>query len=93
MDNYINNKALGMVLSTVKEIEDTLSKSAPLLWRDGQTREATADDIRQLIAHALMLNVALKVNKNYVALRSNVTSYIHPSSSFFSKKDELPDVR
>lgn len=94
MENYVNNKGLNMALSTAKEIENSLSKCAPELWQMAvdHARIPNDSDARQLIAHALMLNVAVKVNgKNYVALRSNVTSYIHPSSSLFGLK-ELPEV-
>lgn len=92
MENYINNKAMSMAWSTAQEIELHLTRNARHIWRrSNQDREATHEELQQLIAQAFVLNVAYKVNKNYVALRADVMTYIHPGSVFFREK-ELPQV-
>lgn len=93
MENYINNKAMSMVWSTAQEIELHLKRNAFHIWRGGnsQDREATHEELQQLIAQAFVLNVAFQVHKNYVALRADVMTYIHPGSVFFREK-QLPQV-
>jgi len=93
MENFINNKALNMAQSTAVEIKSYLQRGAARLWREtgNQNREPTDQDLQQLVAQAFVLNVAFLVNKNYVALRSDVMTYIHPGSVFF-RGIELPKV-
>ena len=92
MENYINNKAMNMACSTAQEIELHLKRNAAHVWKkENQSRQATNEEVQQLIAQAFVLNVAYRVNKNYVALRADVMTYVHPGSVFFRGK-ELPQV-
>lgn len=92
MDNYINNKAMNMAWSTAQEIETSLQRNAMHIWRrNDQSREATDEEMQQLIAQAFVLNVAYQANKNYVALRANTMTYVHPGSVFF-RGTELAQV-
>lgn len=92
MENYINNKAMNMAFSTAQEIELHLKRNASHIWKkDNQNRQPTEEEVQKLIAQAFVLNVAYKVNKNYVALRADVITYVHPGSVFFRGK-ELPQV-
>ena len=93
MENFINNKAMNMAQSTAEEIETYLQRGAAHLWRriGTQNRVPTEQDLQQLVAQAFVLNVAFLINKNYLALRSDVMTYIHPGSVFF-RDVELPKV-
>ena len=92
MENYINIKAMNMACSTAQEIELHLKRNAAHVWKkENQNRQATDEEVQQLIAQAFVLNVAYRVNKNYVALRADVMTYVHPGSVFFRGK-ELPQV-
>lgn len=92
MENFINNKAMTMALSTSEEIQLHLQRNALQIWRKtNQDRKATDEELQQLIAQAFILNVAYRVNRNFVALRANTMTYIHPGSVFFGEK-ELPKV-
>lgn len=92
MENFINNKAMTMALSTSEEIQLHLQRNARQIWRKtNQDRKATDEELQQLIAQAFILNVAYRVNRNFVALRANTMTYIHPGSVFFGEK-ELPQV-
>ena len=90
--NYVNNKAMNMALSTSQEIQLHLRRNASHMWkRANQDRQATDEELLQLIAQAFILNVAYQVNKNYVALRADTMTYVHPGSVFFRHK-EPPQV-
>jgi len=93
MDNFVNHKAMNMVLTTAREIETYMLRGASYLWKKCQLQnlEATNHDLQQLAAQAFLLNVALLVNKNYIALRADVLTYVHPGSIFFRDK-EMPKV-
>ncbi|XP_059353084.1 uncharacterized protein LOC130692190 [Daphnia carinata] len=92
MENFINNKAMNMASSTSEEIQLHLLRNARQIWRKAnQDRKATDEELQQLIAQAFILNVAYRVNRNYVGLRADTMTYIHPGSVFFDEK-ELPQV-
>lgn len=92
MENYINNKAMSMALATSQEIQLHLKKNAQQIWRKAnQDRKATEEELQQLIAQAFILNVAYRVNRNFMALRANTMTYIHPGSVFIGEK-EPPQV-
>lgn len=92
MQNYINNKAMNMAMSTSHEIQLHLKRSAAINWKKtNQDRQATEEELQKLIAQAFVLNVAYQVNKNYVALRADTMTYVHPGSVFFRHK-EPPQV-
>jgi hypothetical protein len=57
----------------------------------GANLEASNQDLQQLTAQAFLLNVAHLVNKNYIALRAYVLTYVHPGAAFFREK-EMPKV-
>ena len=83
-----------MALTTSKEIETYMLRGASHLWKKCQKQnlEATNQDLQQLTAQAFLLNVAHLVNKNYIALRADVLTYVHPGSTFFRDK-EMPKVQ
>lgn len=82
-----------MALSTAQEIEINLKRNAMHVWRrHDQSKEANNEELQQLIAQAFVLNVAYKVNKNYVALRADTMTYVHPGSVFF-REVELAQVK
>jgi len=84
---------MNTVLSTAKEIEAYMLRGASYLWKKcpKQNSKATNQDLQQLAAQAFLLNVAFLVNKNYIALRADVLTYIHPGSIFFRER-EMPKV-
>jgi hypothetical protein len=84
---------MNMALTTSREIQLHLKRNASHLWkRANQYRQATNEELQQLIAQAFVLNVAYQVNQNYVALVADTVTYIHPGSVLFRQK-ELPQVK
>lgn len=85
---------MNMASSTAKEIEQFLQRGATPVWKKAERQDLVASerDLQQLIAQAFVLNVAFLVNRNYIALKSEVMTYVHPGSKFFKGVD-LPKVR
>ena len=94
LDNYVNNKSMNMAKTTRNEICCVLERSP--VWKKSANQNAVIEkdeDIGRLVAQAFVLNVAVQVDRMYLALRADVLTWIHPGSNFFAlKSTELPQV-
>eukprot|EP00698_Gefionella_okellyi_P003095 TRINITY_DN128_c0_g3_i1.p1 TRINITY_DN128_c0_g3~~TRINITY_DN128_c0_g3_i1.p1 ORF type:complete len:1956 (-),score=417.65 TRINITY_DN128_c0_g3_i1:56-5923(-) len=88
MQNYVNNKALGMALATIGELRHALRSAQ--LWQGEQTRQLADEQVVRLAFAGLFLNTAALVSStSYNAVMSNTIGIV-PSSSALSLLTQRP---